>query len=103
MVILTKVYFPTEEGNFDFSPIKLVGKNPRSSVLSNRMGLSGRHIIDAVAAFVKRLGTFIDLYQSHRFGPNTSIKQNTKALHDAVESEKVRYIGTSSMKHISLC
>ncbi|ODQ46547.1 hypothetical protein PICMEDRAFT_72607 [Pichia membranifaciens NRRL Y-2026] len=98
VVIFTKVFFPTEDNNPDFSSIKPVGKNPRSSVLVNRLGLSRKHILDSVEDSVKRLGTFIDLYQIHRFDPNTPIEETMKALHDVVESGKARYIGASSMR-----
>jgi aryl-alcohol dehydrogenase-like predicted oxidoreductase len=47
---------------------------------------------------LKRLNLdYIDLLQIHRFDPNTPVKETMKALHDIVESGKVRYIGASSM------
>lgn len=64
----------------------------------NEYGLSRKHIFDAVDASLKRLGLdYIDLLQIHRFDPNTPVKETMKALHDIVESGKVRYIGASSM------
>ncbi|RAL58397.1 hypothetical protein DID88_006388 [Monilinia fructigena] len=51
-----------------------------------------------VDASLKRLGLdYIDLLQIHRFDARTPIKETMKALHDVVESGKVRYIGSSSM------
>lgn len=61
-------------------------------------GLSRAAIFKAVEASLKRLGTtYIDLYQVHRYDPSTPIEETMKALHDLVESGKVRYIGASSM------
>lgn len=49
-------------------------------------------------ASLKRLDLeYIDLLQIHHFDPNTPVKETMKALHDIVESGKVRYIGASSM------
>lgn len=64
----------------------------------NMYGLSRKHIFDSVDASLKRLGLdYIDLFQIHRFDYNTPIKETMKALHDVVQSGKVRYIGASSM------
>ena len=40
---------------------------------------------------------YIDLYQIHRWDYETPIEETLEALHDAVKSGKVRYIGASSM------
>src|SRR5690606_14509631 len=40
---------------------------------------------------------FVDLYQIHRFDPETPIEETLEALHDVVKSGKARYIGASSM------
>jgi aryl-alcohol dehydrogenase (NADP+) len=40
---------------------------------------------------------YIDLYQIHRWDPETPIEETLEALHDVVKSGKVRYIGGSSM------
>ena len=63
----------------------------------NQVGLSRKHIFDAVDASVKRLGTYIDVLQIHRLDRETPKKEIMKALNDVVESGKVRYIGASSM------
>ncbi|MEY2401162.1 MAG: 1-deoxyxylulose-5-phosphate synthase, partial [Ilumatobacteraceae bacterium] len=45
-----------------------------------------------------RLGTdYIDLYQIHRFDPDTSVEETMEALHDVVKAGKARYLGASSM------
>ncbi|KAI1771290.1 aldo/keto reductase [Hypoxylon cercidicola] len=64
----------------------------------NQYGLSRLAIFNAVNASLKRLDTdYIDLLQIHRFDYDTPIEETMKALHDLVESGKVRYIGASSM------
>ena len=63
----------------------------------NQVGLSRKHIFDAVDASVKRLGTYIDVLQIHRLDRDTPKKEIMRALNDVVESGKVRYIGASSM------
>ena len=61
-------------------------------------GLSRSAIINAVKASLRRLGTdYIDLLQIHRFDKTVPVEETMKALHDLVESGKVRYIGASSM------
>jgi aryl-alcohol dehydrogenase-like predicted oxidoreductase len=63
----------------------------------NQFGLSRKHIMDAVDDSVRRLGTYIDVLQIHRLDKNTPREEIMKALHDVVQSGKVRYIGASSM------
>jgi 1-deoxyxylulose-5-phosphate synthase len=61
-------------------------------------GLSRKAILVQVDASLKRLGTdYIDLYQIHRFDPDTPVEETLEALHDIVEAGKVRYLGASSM------
>jgi len=63
----------------------------------NEVGLSRLHIMEAVEASLKRLGTdYIDLYQIHRFDPLTAIDDTLRALDDLVRAGKVRYIGCSN-------
>jgi aryl-alcohol dehydrogenase (NADP+) len=79
VVIATKVFFP-------------MGEKP------NQGGLSRVHIMQAAEDSLRRLGTdYIDLYQIHRWDPETPIEETLEALHDLVKSGKVRYIGGSSM------
>ncbi|WP_111768539.1 aldo/keto reductase [Nakamurella deserti] len=64
----------------------------------NGGGLSRRHILSAVDDSLRRLGTdYIDLYQIHRWDPQTPIEETMEALHDVVRSGKARYLGASSM------
>ena len=64
----------------------------------NGGGLSRAHILSAIDASLERLGVdHIDLYQIHRWDPETPIEETMEALHDVVRSGKARYIGASSM------
>jgi len=64
----------------------------------NGAGLSRKAILHEIDASLKRLGTdYVDLYQIHRFDPNTPIEETLEALHDVVKAGKARYIGASSM------
>ncbi len=61
-------------------------------------GLSRRAVMEQVDASLRRLGTdYIDLYQIHRFDPETPVEETMEALHDVVKAGKVRYLGASSM------
>ncbi|KAG2039329.1 NADP-dependent oxidoreductase domain-containing protein [Suillus americanus] len=65
----------------------------------NQSGLSRTAIFNAVGASLARLETsYIDLLQIHRFDPSVTPGETMKALHDLVQSGKVRYIGASSMR-----
>ena len=78
-VLATKVYFPVGEG-------------------PNDAGLSRKHVTAALDASLRRLGTdHVDLYQIHRFDPQTPVEETMSALDDAVRAGKVRYLGASSM------
>lgn len=64
----------------------------------NGGGLSRAHILSAIDDSLRRLGTdYVDLYQIHRWDPETPIEETMEALHDVVRSGKARYIGASSM------
>ncbi|KAF5548687.1 alcohol dehydrogenase [Fusarium mexicanum] len=64
----------------------------------NQYGLSRTAIFNQVNASLARLDTdYIDLLQIHRFDDDTPLEETMKALHDLVQSGKVRYIGASSM------
>jgi aryl-alcohol dehydrogenase-like predicted oxidoreductase len=79
IVLATKLHFPMHEG-------------PGGS------GLSRKAIMEQIDASLARLGTdYLDLYQIHRFDPNTSVEETMEALHDVVKAGKSRYLGASSM------
>jgi len=65
----------------------------------NDGGLSRIHIQRAVEDSLRRLQTdIIDLYQIHRWDPNTPSDETLRALDDLVRQGKVRYIGCSNLK-----
>ncbi len=64
----------------------------------NDVGLSRKHIMDAIDRSLKRLQMdYVDLYQIHRWDYDTPIEETMEALHDVVRAGKARYIGASSM------
>jgi aryl-alcohol dehydrogenase-like predicted oxidoreductase len=64
----------------------------------NGRGLSRKHLMQAIDASLRRLGTdYVDLYQVHRFDPHTPIEETLEALHDIVRAGKALYLGASSM------
>jgi len=64
----------------------------------NGAGLSRKAILTEIDASLTRLGTdYVDLYQIHRWDPQTPIEETMEALHDVVKAGKARYIGASSM------
>jgi len=64
----------------------------------NGAGLSRAHVMSAIDDSLRRLGTdHVDLYQIHRWDPETPIEETMEALHDVVKSGKARYVGASSM------
>jgi 1-deoxyxylulose-5-phosphate synthase len=61
-------------------------------------GLSRKAIMEQVDASLIRLGTeYVDLYQVHRFDPDTPVEETMEALHEVVKAGKARYLGASSM------
>ena len=78
-VLATKVFYP-------------MGPGP------NDRGLSRKRVLAGIDASLRRLGTdYVDLYQIHRWDPETPIEETVEALHDVVRSGKARYLGASSM------
>jgi aryl-alcohol dehydrogenase-like predicted oxidoreductase len=79
VVVATKAFYPVKDG-------------------PNSRGLSRKHLFDAIDGSLSRLGMeYVDLYQIHRFDPDTPIEETLSALHDIVKAGKARYIGASSM------
>jgi aryl-alcohol dehydrogenase-like predicted oxidoreductase len=74
-VLATKVFFPMPSGD---------------------RGLSAAQIDKQLDASLRRLRTdHVDLYQCHRFDPNTPLEETMAALTRAVRGGKTRYIGFS--------
>jgi len=79
VVVATKAYFP-------------MSSDP------NDRGLSRKHLMTSIDNSLRRLGTdYVDLYQIHRWDPETPIEETLRALDDIVRSGKARYLGASSM------
>jgi aryl-alcohol dehydrogenase-like predicted oxidoreductase len=79
VVLATKVFFKMHDG-------------------PGGAGLSRKAIMEQIDASLRRLGTdYVDLYQIHRFDPETPVEETMAALHDVVKAGKARYLGASSM------
>lgn len=79
-VLATKAYFSTGKGG------------------PNQRGLSRKHLISALDASLRRLGTdYVDIFYIHRWNYSTPIEETLRTLEDLVRSGKVRYLGASSM------
>ncbi|CAI7611776.1 unnamed protein product [Penicillium manginii] len=90
VVIMTKLYYPVLEDNPDSRPNPAINDGP----LVNQMGLSRKHIFDAVEGSLRRLKTdYIDVLQLHRLDRDTSPEEIMRALHDLVQMGKVRMQG----------
>ncbi|KAI0140654.1 aldo-keto reductase [Pestalotiopsis sp. NC0098] len=97
LVLLTKCFgLVGEEPNI--MHMKHSEQMKQSKDYVNQGGLSRTAIFNAVDASLKRLQTdYIDILQIHRYDDTVRPEETMKALHDLVESGKVRYIGASSM------
>jgi aryl-alcohol dehydrogenase-like predicted oxidoreductase len=63
----------------------------------NDTGLGRKYLTRALDASLRRLDTeFIDLYQCHRFDPDTPVEETMATLHSFVQAGKVRYLGCSN-------
>ena len=85
---------------------EVLSKRPRSSYfLATKVffpmsrtdrGLSAKQIRKQSEASLKRLRTdYVDLYQCHRFDPDTPLEETMEALTELVREGKARYIGFS--------
>jgi len=64
----------------------------------NAGGLSRKHIVSAVEASLRRLGTeYIDLYQTHVWDATTPVEETLATLDTLVKAGKVRYLGASNL------
>ena len=76
-VLATKAFFP-------------MGQGP------NDKGLSRKHLFESVHASLRRLHTdCIDLFQCHRFDPETPVEETVRAFGDLIGQGKVHYWGVS--------
>jgi aryl-alcohol dehydrogenase-like predicted oxidoreductase len=78
MVIATKGRFPMGEG-------------------PNDLGLSRRHLRDALDASLRRLGVdHVDLYQTHAWDALTPVEETLRFLDDAITDGKILHYGFSN-------
>ncbi len=78
LVLTTKAYFPTGAG-------------------PNERGSSRFHLVRAVEASLRRLGTdFVDLFFLHRFDDATALDETLRAVEDLVRTGKVLYPAVSN-------
>ena len=76
--ILTKVFGPT---------------GPKGH---NDVGLSRKHVLEAINGSLTRLRTdYVDVYQAHRYDYDTPLEETMQAFADIVRQGKVLYIGVS--------
>jgi aryl-alcohol dehydrogenase-like predicted oxidoreductase len=83
----------------------LAGRKRDSYVLATKLmgamsdtdrGLSRAQVFKQIDASLKRLRTdYVDLYQCHRYDPETPLEETMQALNEIVRAGKVRYIGFS--------
>jgi len=98
VVILSKCYGGVADDVEGLDEVDLFTRmTVNDGVMVNRVGLSRKHIFDAVDATIARFGTYLDVLQIHRLDLNTPGEEIMKALNDVVESGRARYIGSSSV------
>lgn len=95
VVIMTKCRFATSAPGEP--QLSVFASTVNDGRMVNRAGLSRKHILDAVQASVKRLGTYIDVIQIQRMDPDVPREEIMRALNDVVEMGLARYIGASSV------
>jgi aryl-alcohol dehydrogenase-like predicted oxidoreductase len=62
----------------------------------NDLGLSRKHILEAINGSLTRLQTdYVDLYQAHRYDYETPLEETMQAFADIVRQGKALYIGVS--------
>jgi aryl-alcohol dehydrogenase-like predicted oxidoreductase len=96
VAILSKCFggLPDDTETLD-EMMKLMRMSVNDGVMVNPVGLSRKHIFDAVDASIGRLGAYLDVLQIHRLDRETPRGETMKALNDVVESGKASYIGAS--------
>jgi voltage-dependent potassium channel beta subunit len=62
----------------------------------NDRGLSRKHLFESCHASLRRLKTdYLDLYQCHRYDPETPVEETVRAMGDLIAQGKVLYWGVS--------
>jgi aryl-alcohol dehydrogenase (NADP+) len=69
----------------------------------NDMGLSRKHLMQALEGSLKRLGTdYLDIYYAHMPDYVTPLDETLRAMDDMVRQGKVRYLGCSNFRAYQL-
>jgi aryl-alcohol dehydrogenase (NADP+) len=69
----------------------------------NDMGLSRKHLMQALEGSLKRLGTdYLDIYYAHMPDYATPLDETLRAMDDMVRQGKVRYLGCSNFRAFQL-
>jgi aryl-alcohol dehydrogenase-like predicted oxidoreductase len=77
LVLATKCFFPMSDD-------------------PNDRGLSRKHVVESLHASLKRLAVdYVDLYQCHRFDPETPLAETARAMDDLIGQGKMLYWGVS--------
>ena len=89
----------------EFLGAELAGRDRSSYVLATKLffpmsetdkGLSREQVLKQIDASLARLRTdYVDLYQCHRYDPETPLEETMEALTEVVRAGKARYIGFS--------
>ena len=89
---------------------RALGKHRQSVVIASKVfnpmgpgpndsGMSRGHIMQAVEASLRRLGTdYLDLYYIHHVDTQTPLEEAMRAMDDLQRSGKVRYLGCSNFE-----
>ncbi|HTX52896.1 MAG TPA: aldo/keto reductase [Candidatus Baltobacteraceae bacterium] len=65
----------------------------------NDMGLSRKHLMQALEGSLRRLGTeYLDIYYAHMPDYDTPLDETMRAMDDMVRQGKVRYLGCSNFR-----
>ena len=69
----------------------------------NDRGLSRKHITEQCNASLKRLGVdYVDLWQCHRYDPETPLDETLRAIDDLIRQGKVLYAGVSEWSAVQI-
>lgn len=77
LVLATKVFWPMSDN-------------------INDCGLSRKHLFESIEGSLRRLRTdYVDLYQCHRYDPDTPVEEVVRAMDDLIRQGKILYWGVS--------
>lgn len=83
-VLATKLFWPMGDG-------------------PNDRGLSRKHVMEQCHASLRRLGVdYVDLYQCHRYDPETPLDETLRAFDDLITQGKVLYAGVSEWSAVQI-